>query len=190
MAWYWSNQPVNFITSNSTYTQIVAGVAGGGEYRLALNPVPSQAFAVPELDNGFVVGATVTSGGSGYVTSPAVKIVGGEGTNATAFSQIFEGVVTNISISSAGIGYTNTPSIEIAPPPAAAVYPTVMPMMQINASALSPYDNYQIQFRQTLDNSSTWQNWNGGLFSPTSTTNSQLLFITNSVGFFRLQFVP
>jgi hypothetical protein len=188
--WYWSNQPVSFTATNVSYTQMVVGVASSGDYRLALNPVPAQAFAVPQMVNGFVVGATVTSGGSGYVSSPVVTIAGGGGTNATAVSQISGGVVTNISITSAGIGYTNTPNIEIAQPPAAAVFPTALPMMQIYASALSPYDNYQIQFRPTLDNSSPWQNWNGGLFSPTSKTNSQMLFITNGAGFFRLQYVP
>jgi hypothetical protein len=200
VAWYWSNQPVSFTATNALYTQMVAGVAGGGEYRLALNPVPAQAFATPEVVNGFVVGATVTSGGSGYVTSPAVTIVGGGGTNATAVSEISGGVVTNITITDAGIDYTNiivtiggirhtnAPIIEIAQPPAAAVSPTVLPMMRVDSTNLAPYDNYQIQFEPDL--SGAWSNWDGGLFSPTDVTNSQYLFITNGVGFFRLQYVP
>ena len=75
VAWYWSNQPVSFTATNALYAQMVAGVVSSGEYRLALNPVPTQAFATPQVVNGFVVGATVTSGGSGYVTRPAVTIV-------------------------------------------------------------------------------------------------------------------
>ena len=47
VAWYWSNQPVSFTATNALYTQMVAGVAGSGDYRLALNPVPAQAFATP-----------------------------------------------------------------------------------------------------------------------------------------------
>jgi hypothetical protein len=188
VAWYWSNQPVSFTATNVLYTQMVAGVAGSGDYRLALNPVPAQAFATPQVVNGFVVGATVTSGGSGYVTSPAVAIVGGGGTNATAVSQISGGVVTNITITDAGSGYTNTPTVEIAPPPAAAVSPIVLPMMRVDCASLSPYDNYQIQFKLALGGA--WANWSGGLFSPTAVTNSQYLFISNGVGFFRLQYVP
>jgi len=130
----------------------------------------------------------VTSGGSGYVTSPAVAIVGGGGTNATAVSQISGGVVTNITITDAGSGYTNTPTVEIAPPPAAAVSPIVLPMMRVDCASLSPYDNYQIQFKLALGGA--WANWSGGLFSPTAVTNSQYLFISNGVGFFRLQYVP
>ena len=188
VAWYWSNQPVSFTATNALYTQMVAGVASSGDYRLALNPVPAQAFAVPQVVNGFVVGATVTSGGSGYFTNPAVSIVCRSGTNATAVSQISGGVVTNISITSAGIGYTNTPTIEIAPPPAAAVSPTVQLVMRVDSASLSPYDNYQIQFMPAIG--ATWENWNGGLFTPTDVTNSQYLFVTNATGFFRLQYVP
>jgi probable HAF family extracellular repeat protein len=188
MAWYWSNQPVSFTATNSSYTQIVAGLAGSGDYRLALNPVPAQAFATAVVDYGFVVHATVTSGGSGYVTSPTITIVGGGGTNATAVSHISGGVVTGITIADAGIGYTNTPTVRIAPPPAAAVFSTVQPVIRVGSANLAPYNNYQIQFKPDLGG--TWGNWNGGLFSPSGVTNSQYLFITNGVGFFRLKYVP
>jgi alpha-tubulin suppressor-like RCC1 family protein len=187
-AWYWTNQPVSFTATSAIYTQMVAGVVGSADYRVALNPVPTQAFATPIAFYGFIVGATVTSGGSGYVTSPTVSIVGGGGTNATAMAQISNGVVTNILITDAGIGYTNSPTIRIAAPPAAAESPTVLPVMRVDSSQLAPYDNYQIQF--TPDLTAAWTNWNGGLFSPTATTNSQYLFITNDVGFFRLLYVP
>jgi len=186
--WYWANQPVSFTATNALYTQMVAGVWDSGDFRLALNPVPSQAFATARMDSGFVVGATVTSGGSGYVTSPAVNIVGGHGTNATAVSQISGGVVTNISITSAGIGYTATPTVQIAPPPAAAIFPTVQPVMRVDSANLAPYDNYQIQFMPVI--TGTWMNWNGGLFTPTGVTDSQFLFITNGTGFFRLLCQP
>ena len=144
--------------------------------------------ATAQVVNGFVVGATVTSGGSGYVTSPAVTIVGAGGTNATAISHISGGVVTGITITDAGIGYTNTPTIQIAAPPAAAVSPTVLPVMRVDAASLAPYNNYQIQFKPDIGGA--WGNWDGGLFIPTDVTNSQYLFITNGVGFFRLQYVP
>ncbi len=187
--YYWSNQPLSFTATNSIYTQMFAGFVGSNNYRLALSPVPNQAFATPEVVNGIVVGATVTSGGSGYVTIPTVNIVAhGGGSNATAVAQISGGMVTNISIISAGIGYTNTPTVAIDPPPAAAVYPTTLPVMRIDASSLAPYDNYQLQFKPSIG--AAWGNWNGGLFSPTGATNSQYLFITNGTGFFRLVYMP
>jgi hypothetical protein len=185
--YYWSNQPVNFKATNALDTQIVAGLANSGDYELALSPVPAQAFATPQVVNGFIVGITVTSGGSGYVTNPAVTIVG-SGSNATAVASISGGVVTNVAVTDPGAGYTNAPTVEIARPPTAAVSPTILPMVQLNSASLAPYDNYQIQFTPALG--ATWQNWNGGLFIPTSVTNSQLFFFTNGSGFFRLRYSP
>jgi hypothetical protein len=188
VGWYWANQPVNFTATNSLYTQMVAGVWDSGDFRLALNPVPAQAFATARMDSGFVIGATVTSGGSSYVTSPAVSIVGRSVIGAGAFSSISGGVVTSITVTNAGYGYTNAPTIQISPPPAAAVFPTVQPVMRMDSASLAPYDNYQIQFMPAI--TGTWVNWNGGLFIPTGVTNSQFLFITNGTGFFRLLYEP
>ena len=186
--WYWTNQAATFTAASSVFTQMVAGAAGSSQYRLALNPSPSQAFATPQIVNGFVVGATVTSGGSGYVSSPAVEILGHGGTNATATAQISGGVVTSVSITDAGIGYTNTTRIEIAPPPAAAIFPNVQPVMRLDSARLAPFATYQIQFAPIKGGA--WENWNGGLFVPTSAVNSQFLFITNGTGFFRLLYQP
>ncbi len=184
-SWYWTNQPVSFTAGQTVYT----GFAGPGQYRLALNPAPAQAFATPQVVNGFVVGTTVTAGGSGYTNPPAVTIAGDVGSNATAVATVnTSGVVTGISITDAGTDYTNLITMEIAPPPATALFPTVLPGMQVNLSGLAPYDNYQIQYQPTLG--STWENWNGGLFSSTNTFNSQFISITNSTGFFRLEYVP
>jgi hypothetical protein len=187
--WYWTNVQTSFIATNSNYTQTVAGVVGGGNYRLALSPVPLQAFATPQVVNGFIVGATITSGGSGYVTNPAVNFVGGSGVNASATSQVSSGgVVTNISIISPGIGYTNPPTIQIGQPPAVALLPTVLPGMQLVSTNLSPYDNYQLQFNTNM--ATGWVNLTNSLFTPTTVTNSQYIVISNANGFYRLQYVP
>jgi hypothetical protein len=97
--------------------------------------------------------------------------------------------VTNIAVGNPGIGYTSGATVEIAQPPNASVSPSVvLPMMALYSANLNPYENYQIQFVPKLGG--TWGNWNGGLFSPTAVTNLQNLFITNGVGFFRLQYLP
>jgi hypothetical protein len=185
----WSNLGAAFTATDPTFTQYVSGTADPSHYHLATTPLPLQARATAQRVNGFVVGATVTSGGSGYVTNPAVTIAGGGGTNATAISHVSAGRVTSITITDAGIGYTSTPTIQIAPPPPGfALSPTALPVMRLDSASLAPYENYQIQFKPNLGG--VWENWNGGLFSPTDVTNSQYLFITNAVGFFRLQNVP
>jgi hypothetical protein len=60
--------------------------------------------------------------------------------------------------------------------------------MRVDSANLAPYYNYQIQFKSDI--TAPWINWDGGLFSPTDITNSQFIFITNSAGLFRVQYVP
>jgi len=68
--------------------------------------------------NGFVVGATITDGGSGYTKAPKVVISGGGGTGATATVIIAaNGSVSSITILTSGGKYTGTPTITIEPPP-------------------------------------------------------------------------
>jgi hypothetical protein len=64
---------------------------------------------------GFVIGATITNGGSGYTSAPAVTITGA-GSGATATATLTNGVVTGITIISAGSGYTGAVTITIDPP--------------------------------------------------------------------------
>ena len=79
----------------------------------------SPASATATIVSGFVVGASVTSGGSGYPSPPAVTITGnGNGTGAAATATVSGGSVTAINITNAGSGYTTGATITIAPPPA------------------------------------------------------------------------
>lgn len=77
-----------------------------------------QATAAATVVNGFVVGATITDGGSGYTKAPKVVISGGGGTGATATATIdANGSVTGISIVSSGSKYTGIPIVTIDAPP-------------------------------------------------------------------------
>jgi Concanavalin A-like lectin/glucanases superfamily len=186
----WISQFGSLTAGSTLYTQFVSGVSDGSDYRLALTPLPSQALAAPQVFNGFVIGALVISGGSGYVTPPAVTIVGNGnvGSNATAVASINNiGAVTNVAIINAGMGYASPVTIQIDPPPVTALSPIVMPGMRLDASNLAPYDNYQFQFKSDIR--TAWLNWNS-LFSPTNITSSQYVFITNGIGFFQLEYVP
>ena len=102
-------------------TPVVAGTASvtDGTYswnELTGNP-GSRATATATTISGFVVGGTVTSGGSGYSSAPAV-IITGNGTGAAATATISSGAVSAINITSAGSGYTTGATITIASPPA------------------------------------------------------------------------
>jgi hypothetical protein len=185
----WSNQPVSFTASSMLCTQMVPGMARAGEYRLALTPAPAQAFAIPQVVHGFIWGATVTSGGSGYVDAPAVTFVGGSGTNAAAVAQISGGVVTNIAITGMGAGYEDPPTIFIAPPPDGTASPAaILPAMRVESASLTLWRTYQLQFKPQIGGS--WVNWEGGSFTASQATNSQSLLITHGAGFFRLREMP
>ncbi len=66
-----------------------------------------------------ISGVTITDGGSGYVTPPAVSIVG-TGTGAVPTATVSGGAVTAINVEPAGGGYAAVPPpvVVIAPPPA------------------------------------------------------------------------
>ena len=183
----WSNLGAAFTAASSTFTQYVPGAAGPNGYRLASTPVPIQAQATAQLAYGFIVNAVVTSGGSGYVTTPVVSIVGGGGSNATAVASISGGRVTGITITDAGIGYTSTPAVVIAAPPVDALWPLVTQAMELGLSSLSAYDDYQVEFTPVVGGA--WSNL-GLPFTPTSTTNSQYINVNGDAGFFRVKHLP
>jgi hypothetical protein len=184
----WINQSASFKATNGFYTTMVSGVASSDSYRLAQIPVPVQATAFAQVVNGFVVNVLLNNPGSGYVIVPNVAIIANVGSNATAVASISNGRVTNIAVTSAGIHYFSPVTVQIDPPPVTVLSPAVTSGVVINSSSLAPYDNYQILFRSDFGNS--WGNLSGGLFSPTATTNSQYVFLTNGIGFFRLQYMP
>jgi hypothetical protein len=184
----WSNVGAAFTAASSTFTQYVSGTVGRDDYRLATTPVPGQAYATAQVINGFVVGATVTSGGSGYGSNVVVSIVGGGGNGATATATVSGGVVIGITITDAGIGYTSTPTIMIAPPSATALWPNeVTQAMRLDLGSLSPYQNYQLEFAPVIGGA--WTNL-GIPFTPTSTTDTQCVKVIGNSGYLRVKYVP
>ncbi len=184
----WIDVGSAFTAAGSTFTQYISGGGVAAGYCLAATPVPSQAYATAQVVNGFVVGATVTSGGSGYGSNAVVTILSeGSGSNATAVATISAGVVTGITITSAGVGYFNVPAVVIAPPPANDLWPTVTQIIELDFEGLSPYENYQLEFSPSLDGA--WNNL-GIPFTPTSTANSEYLSVSGNTGFFRVEYVP
>ena len=185
----WSDMGAAFTAAGSAFTQYVPGTASANSYRLTATPVPAEAFATAQLDNGFVIGATLTSGGSGYATIPAVSITGGGGSGAEAVAVVSNGVVIAVDVMDAGYGYTNAPAIIIAPPPppATALWPTVTQAMELDLGSLWPYGNYQLEFSPVAGG--VWSNL-GLPFTSTSSTSTQSVNVSGNAGFFRLAYVP
>ena len=66
-----------------------------------------------ERVTGGVTSLTVTTGGTGYTSTPTVEITGG-GAGATATATVVGGVVTKLTITDAGSGYTTAPTVTIS----------------------------------------------------------------------------
>lgn len=76
----------------------------------------STATATSTIASGAVTAVTITSGGSGYTSVPAVTFSGGAGTGAAATAVVTGGVVTAVNVTAGGSGYTSAPTVTIAAP--------------------------------------------------------------------------
>ena len=125
---------INHVTAQNTvftYQGLVTdngtNFTGSGQFKFALVTSTNynhQATATANLSGTFVTSYNLISGGSGYVSVPAVTVSGGGGSGATATAIISGGVVTQITPGSAGSGYSSLPTVTIAPPPANITYVT------------------------------------------------------------------
>ncbi len=182
----WVNLGSSFAADATNYTQYFDGAIDGSIYRLMALPLPYGATATPILAYGFVVAATVNDGGSGYVSTPGVQIIGGDGIGAVAKATVSNGMVTAITLTNAGFGYTSLPTIQIDPPPIFALLPSVVKAFRLDYSGLTPALTYQPQASPDL---SGWINY-GTNFTATDYTNSQYFISGTNGQFFRLLLLP
>ena len=115
------------VTYQGRVTSGGTNFSGAGQFKFALvtsTNTAATATATANLSGAFVTSYTVTGGGNGYVTAPAVTITGGGGSGATATATISGGVVTAINPVTAGSGYGSPPTVTIAPPPITIVFAT------------------------------------------------------------------
>ena len=93
---------------------------GNGQFKFALVNggvnLSQTATAAATVVNGFVIGATINSGGTGYSSAPTVT-VSGAGTGAQLTATVSGGVVTGIQVVNSGSGYQAvSTTITVAPP--------------------------------------------------------------------------
>jgi formylglycine-generating enzyme required for sulfatase activity len=75
------------------------------------------AKAVVSVWNGALNTATVIYGGSGYVTAPEVRVVGGGGTGGAVITVLDKGKVASVIVVNRGKNYSSVPTLVIDPPP-------------------------------------------------------------------------
>ena len=91
---------------------------------------------------------SIVDAGAGYVTAPAIEIVGGGGSGAVANAVISGGVITNCYVIDGGSGYTEPPTVRIISPTitttnlVAVLTPTSVASLNIVSKGFSVENNY------------------------------------------------
>jgi uncharacterized repeat protein (TIGR01451 family) len=94
-----------------TYTLNYSNIGGSTGANVVVSDVLPGGLLFGGVPPSGVAAITVTNGGSGYTSAPAVNISGGGGSGATATATVSGGVVTAINVTNPGSGYTSNPSI-------------------------------------------------------------------------------
>jgi hypothetical protein len=98
----------NFSTADGYWWRLIYSVPAADTIKfLTSSFIPVRFFSSSTNFNcsGVIEGATIQSGGSGYITPPTI-IINGDGKGASAIATINDGTVTSVSIINAGSGYT------------------------------------------------------------------------------------
>lgn len=106
-----------------------------------------QATGTVTVINGFVVGADLLNGGSGYLEPPPVSVADPSGSNAVIVAAISaSGVVTNLTMKNAGSHYSAGAALVIAAPPAnpnpADIHVMISPSVTDNLRTWTSGTNY------------------------------------------------
>ncbi len=104
------------IATGKSIDKILLINPGGGYIGIPTITVPGTGIATAGITTLGSVGiVTITTGGSGYTTTPNVSIstAPSGGTDATAEAVMVGGTISAVRISNAGSGYTSTPTITI-----------------------------------------------------------------------------
>ena len=116
---YLVQAPPDVVAAFGSNVSFTLGVGGTSPFNFQWYWQPATAraaVAVPDVRNGFVVGATVLQGGGYYLSAPIVQILDGSGSGATATATVTAGAVTAVNIMTPGSGYSTNAQIVIAAP--------------------------------------------------------------------------
>ena len=89
---------------------VVNAGTGSATGVIVTDPLPSH-LTTSNTSTTVVSGVSITAGGSGYATAPAVTFTGGGGTGAAGTAIVSGGVVVGVTITSGGSGYTSNPAV-------------------------------------------------------------------------------
>jgi hypothetical protein len=133
----------------------------------------AEAVLTATVSGGAVTACSITSGGSSYTITPAVRIVGGGGSGATAHVTISSGAVNTCVVDSGGSQYWGAPSvipvsaenyITIRTNQFAALPPSGRRYQPANHAAISPKLVFTSTSPITIDAPSVFGLYDGGAY--------------------------
>jgi hypothetical protein len=139
---------------------ILAGDVALANTNIARLNVPNTARAatgVPIVTSGFITGATVTSGGSGYTTAPGVSVNDISGSGASITTTVSNGAVVSLTVHNAGSGYSSNASLTIGAPPSTAYQIFASSNFFSGANYLTNANNVLAGNGAGLTNLNAWQ---------------------------------
>lgn len=132
--------------SHIVMTNVGSGYFGDASLHtltLAAPPVGVQATASASAVGGVVTSASVSAGGSGYLSPPTVTLSAPTGT-AQATAVLTDGVVTGITLVNAGQNYTSAPTVTVASPSTQAEAESTLDDGAVSAITVTePGTNYE-----------------------------------------------
>jgi hypothetical protein len=141
--------------------------------KLNLADTASTATGVPVVSFGFIVNATVSSGGSGYSVPPAVTVSDSTGSGAIITATISGGSVVGLTVQTPGSGYSAGATLSMAPPPSNAS----QTFTGVNVMS-NPGNSFSGSFN---GDGSGLNNVNGAV--PWQVVSGQTALATNNVGY-------
>lgn len=89
------------IFGNPSGSQAITQLAGG------------SGATASATQSGGVINTCTASGGTGYLSPPALQVIGGGGSGAILLATVAAGAVTGCTIVNAGTGFTTTPTVKV-----------------------------------------------------------------------------
>jgi hypothetical protein len=99
----------------------IGSVAGTNLAQLNVPNTTVQATGTVTVVSGFIVGANLVSGGSGYGVPPAVSVSDLSGSNTVIVATVSNGAVATLTVQNAGNNYSANARLIIAQPPSNAI---------------------------------------------------------------------
>ena len=150
----------------ATTASMIGGVASTNVPQLDVPNTTVQATGTVTVTSGFITGANVTSGGSGYTAAPLVTVSDVSGSNAVITATVSNGAVVSLAVQNAGNDYSAGATLIIAPPPSDA-YQTFNSGNIFNG--INTFSNASNTFVGSF--SGTFGSFTGGMLTLTSNLN-------------------